>query len=219
MMHLLSTLLSLSTLSTALPQGSGPPPGVSPTMQSMSMSGPGCPAGASGTAQHLVDGRPVFLFPEWNLALPEKAGPVTTAANEDSKWCTESIQLVNGPVGMQLRIASITVGGWASLDEGSKLRLDVETSLGEKVAGNQTATLGGADLKGGNFTVPLATQPTDIWSACVGADGIVPALVIRTGVTLIGSSAASVGAVGSADKTELAKALSIFFTPAWRPCA
>ncbi|KAM7193639.1 protein of unknown function (DUF4360) domain containing protein [Naviculisporaceae sp. PSN 640] len=208
MVALLSGLLSLfPVLSTALPQG--PPAGVSPTVQSMTMSGPGCPVGAAGTSQHLVDGRPVFLFPEWNLALPETA----------NKWCTEEIQLVNGPVGMQLRIATITVGGWASLDEGTSVKIDVSTILGGKVAGNQTATISSADLKGGNFTVPLATQPPDIWSACVGADGIVPTLVIRTGVSLVGSSATSVGAVGSADKTDLAKALSIFFTPAWRACA
>lgn len=85
---------------------------------------------------------------------------------------------------------------------------------------NQTATITAADLaKDGTFTLALAPQPTDIWSGCVGADGIVPTLVVRTRVTLVGSAPDSVGAVGSADKTDLDKALGVFFTPAWRACS
>lgn len=95
------------------------------------MSGPGCPVGAGGLIQQIRNGTPVFLFTEWNLALPGKGDPVT----QDSKWCTEQIQLANGPVGMQLRIATITVGGWATLGADTKLKVDVSTVLGGKVAG------------------------------------------------------------------------------------
>lgn len=134
-------LLLLPIECTALPQG---PPGVtpSPIVQSLTLSGSGCPTGQAGTVQRAgTDGRPpVFLFPEWNLSLPlplSESGPVVGGGNpfEDWKGCVEEIKLVRGPVGAQLRIGTVTVGGWASLGTGVTLRVDVATFLGGINAG------------------------------------------------------------------------------------
>ena len=200
------------------------------------MSGPGCPIGAGGLLQQIRNGTPVFVFTEWTLALPNTAD--ANNKNQHSKWCTEQIQLANGPVGMQLRIATVGVGGWANLDTDTKLKVDVSTVLGGKVAGvsisplppntlltsakNQTATITKSDLKANSFTVDLHTQPVDIWSACVDEKGTVPAITIQTRLTLIGATHAdgtsSGGTVGSSDKTDLQKALGVHFNPVWRQC-
>lgn len=131
---ILSLLSLFPTLSTSLPQPQGGgPPAVSPTVQNLTMSGSGCPIGAGGLVQQIRNGTPVFLFTEWNLALPNTAD--ASNKNQHAKWCTEQIQLANGPVGMQLRIATVSVGGWANLETDTKLKVDVSTSLGSKVAG------------------------------------------------------------------------------------
>lgn len=79
------------------------------------------------------NGTPIFSFSEWGLVLPNVDDPEseTTA----SKFCTEEITLNNGPVGFQLRIETVTVGGWAELEEGTKLVVEAETKLGDVVAG------------------------------------------------------------------------------------
>lgn len=62
------------------------------------------------------------------------------------------------------------------------------------------------------------TSP-EVWSPCVGADGKVPAIVIKTTVTLSGSAAGDGSVLGSADMTDRKKALTLHFSPLWRPCA
>jgi len=134
MARFLAVLFLFPALSTSLPQPQGGgPPATPPTVQSLTMSGPGCPIGAGGLLQQIRNGTPVFVFTEWTLALPNTAD--ANNKNQHSKWCTEQIQLANGPVGMQLRIATVGVGGWANLDTDTKLKVDVSTVLGGKVAG------------------------------------------------------------------------------------
>ncbi|KAK3312313.1 hypothetical protein B0H66DRAFT_644554 [Apodospora peruviana] len=209
----------LVPLSSALPQSQagGTPPTVSPTVQSLTMSGPGCPIGAGGLVQQMRNNTPVFLFTEWGLALPNTADD-----GQDAKWCTEQIQLANGPARMQLRIATVSVGGWADLEPETKLQFEVSTMLGDIVAGSKTAVISHADLKDHEFDIDLDTAPADIWSECVDEKGIVPALTIQTKLTLVAAKRAdgtfSSGVVGG-EKTDLKKALSVHFDPVWRPCA
>ena len=131
---------SLMGAAFALPQGGppggpagGPPAGVQPTVVGMNMFGPGCPMGAGGTVQQIQNGTPVFLFPEWNLTLSD-ADPKLAKPSVD-KFCQETISLANGPVGMQVRIATVSVGGWADLKSGSTLEIAVSTRLGSTTAG------------------------------------------------------------------------------------
>ncbi|KAK3323177.1 hypothetical protein B0T19DRAFT_442675 [Cercophora scortea] len=217
------TLTIFSSWSLLLPLvASSPqtePPTIAPTVQSLNMFGPGCPIGAGGIVQQIRNDTPVFLFTEWGLALPDVDDNTKDTV---SKWCTEEISLANGPVGMQVRIATVTVSGWATLDLDTKLGLEVETQLGDAIAGNQSAIVGHGDLKENKFEVALATQPEDIWSACVGDSGDVPKIVIRTSLSMAGGKLAdgqrSGGVVGGA-KTDLKKALSVHFQPVWRPCS
>ena len=104
----------------------------------MTMFGTGCPIGGAGISQVTAGGTPVFVFREWGLVLPS---PESATAEAVSKWCTEEIQLGNGPVGMRLRIGSVTVGGWAQLDAGTKISLQVETRLGGVEAGVRNLNL------------------------------------------------------------------------------
>src|SRR5436189_207803 len=92
------------------PQGEGSIP--APTVNNMTMFGTGCPIGAGGISQVSHGGPPVFAFREWGLSLPNTDTGVGTA-DAASKWCNEEIWLGNGPVGMRLRIAAVTVSGWA----------------------------------------------------------------------------------------------------------
>jgi Domain of unknown function (DUF4360) len=95
------------------------------------MYGPGCPIGSGGFVQQIRNDTPVFSFPEWGLTLPGPDG----ASDSVSKWCTEEISLANGPAGMQLRIATVDVSGWAVLDAETKLGFEVQTTLGGVHAG------------------------------------------------------------------------------------
>jgi len=80
-----------------------------------------------------------------------------------------------------------------------------------------TATVAPKDLKGNEFEVTLNTSP-EVWSSCVGADAKVPAIIIKTSITLKGAKT-SAGSVLGGEKTDLKKALALHFQPAWRPCA
>jgi hypothetical protein len=141
MLLTLTTFLIPAALAVALPQGppggpggpGGGPPSVAPTVDSLTMVGPGCPLGAGGLVQEVRNGTPVFLFTEWNLDLKE-ADPAAEVPVVD-KFCQETIKLGNGPVGMQVRISQVTIGGWASLATGSKLSIAVDTRLGNTTAG------------------------------------------------------------------------------------
>lgn len=130
--------LALAPLATCAPrpQGEGAGPISPPTVNNMTMFGTGCPIGAGGISQVTRDGTPVFAFREWGLVLPD---PDLEAEERSetavSKWCNEEITLGNGPVGMRLRIAAVTVGGWASLDAETNIALQVETKLGGVDAG------------------------------------------------------------------------------------
>ncbi|KAK4182617.1 hypothetical protein QBC35DRAFT_356339, partial [Podospora australis] len=200
----------------ALPQAQPP---VAPNIKNLTMWGTGCPIGAAGQVTGTRGETPVFSFVEWGLSLPNTDDP--EAPGTASKFCTEEITLSNGPVGLQLRIESVTVSGWASLEEGTKLIVEADTRLGDVEAGKQIATITKADIKDGVFELPLEILPT-VYSACVEASGDVPKIVVKTTVSLIGERRAdgsfSGGVVGG-DKTDLKKALGVHFTPVWRPCA
>ncbi|KAK3390681.1 hypothetical protein B0H63DRAFT_519893 [Podospora didyma] len=209
---------TLTPLVASLPQGGGGQSPPAPTVQNMTMWGTGCPIGAGGLVQQMRNNTPVFVFSEWGLSLPD---PETTSTSV-SKFCTEAISLANGPVGMQLRIATVSVSGWAALDQGTKLAFHVETKLGDVLGGSQTAAISAGDLHANGFDVNLQTQPADLWSACVGADGIVPHILIQTTVSLVGTKLADgklSGGVLGGDKSNLKKALGLHFDPVWRPCA
>ncbi|KAK4205087.1 hypothetical protein QBC40DRAFT_65801 [Triangularia verruculosa] len=207
---ILSALLLLASAS-ALPQGQPP---ASPNIQNLTMWGTGCPIGAAGLISGVRNGTPIFSFSEWRLSLPNVDDPENEATV--SKFCTEEMTLNNGPVGLQVRIETVTVTGWAELDEGTKLVIEIETKLGYIVAGQQIATIAKADLKGNDFEVPLEILPST-YSSCVDETGAVPKIVIKTTVSLIGEKRAdgtvSKGVVGGA------KALGVHFDPVWRPCA
>lgn len=94
----------------------------------MTTYGTGCPIGGGPVAQATKDGRPIFAFTEWGLSLPDDADPETPGAAE--KWCSEEIDLGGGPVGMRMRIESVTVSGFATLGGGTRLAVGVETRLG-----------------------------------------------------------------------------------------
>ncbi|KAK0742069.1 hypothetical protein B0T21DRAFT_408915 [Apiosordaria backusii] len=207
---ILSALLLLASAS-ALPQAQPP---ASPNIQNLTMWGTGCPVGAAGVISEIRKGTPVFNFSEWGLALPNADDPANEATAY--KFCTEEMTLNNGPVGFQVRIETVTVFGWAELEEGTKLAIEAETKLGDVVAGQQTVTITKADLKGNDFEVPLEILPFT-YSSCVDETGAVPKIVIKTTVSLIGEKRAdgtvSKGVVGGA------KALGAHFNPVWRPCA
>lgn len=130
-------LALLLPLVAAAPQG-GPPPGappVPPTVNNMTMFGTGCPIGGGAISQVTRNNTPVFVFREWGIVLPSEESEETGTS---FKWCNEDIILGNGPVGMRLRIAGVTVGGWAELDAGTKISLQVDTRLGGVEAGVST---------------------------------------------------------------------------------
>ncbi|KAB5550804.1 hypothetical protein GE09DRAFT_1222629 [Coniochaeta sp. 2T2.1] len=214
----ISLLLSLLFLcpGEALPQDQGSGPVISPTVESMTMIGSGCPLGTGGIVREIRNNTPVFLFSEWGLDLAE-AEPGATVV---SKFCSEVIELGNGPPGYQVRIATVSVGGWAELDGSTRLVVDVETKLAGVHASSNNITIVSDDLVDNSFSTDLVTEPAN-WSLCVNETGKVPRIEIRTSVALIGTQLngglMSSGVVGG-QKTDLKKALSLHFEPAWRPC-
>jgi hypothetical protein len=97
----------------------------------MTVYGTGCPIGAGPISQSTKSGAPVFVFREWGLSLPDD----DETPGEKEKFCVEQITLGDGPVGMQLRVKSITIGGWADIDADTKISLSVHTNLGGMAAG------------------------------------------------------------------------------------
>jgi hypothetical protein len=77
-------------------------------------------------------------------------------------------------------------------------------------------TVAPANLKDNTFEVPLTTSP-EVWSTCVAADGKVPAIIIKTTIALDGPKGGS--SVLGGPKEDMKKALSLHFSPVWRPCA
>lgn len=118
-----------------------------PTVDSLTMSGPGCPLGAGGLVREIRNGTPVFLFTEWNLSLASgaqggdapatstPATPVENSITSVSKWCSEEINLGNGAPGWQVRIKTVSVGGYAELPKDAVIGVTVTTRLGGVDAG------------------------------------------------------------------------------------
>jgi hypothetical protein len=104
-----------------------------PSVNSLTMIGPGCPIGSGGQATEVQGGTPVFLFTEWglNLADADKSSDMPSV----DKFCQENISLGNGPPGYQVRIAAVTLRGWATLETGSLISIAVNTKLGGTQAG------------------------------------------------------------------------------------
>ena len=123
-------------------------PPTQPTVDSLVMSGPGCPLGAGGLVREMREGTPVFLFTEWNLSLapgsPAGDAPASSVApppatensiTSVSKWCSEEISLGNGAPGWQVRIGTVSVGGYAELPKDAVVGVGVTTKLGDVEAG------------------------------------------------------------------------------------
>ena len=83
----------------------------------------------------------------------------------------------------------------------------------------KSTTIGAEALRDNTFEVLLATEPVELWSACVDATGDVPRLTVKTTVGLIAVERAdgtpSKGVLGG-EKRDLEKALHINFRPAWQ---
>lgn len=140
LLHLLPLLpLSLSAPSPS-PQTLTPTPGdtTSVHVNNMTTYGTGCPIGGGPIAQATKDGRPIFAFTEWGLSLPDADSETPGAAE---KWCSEEIDLGGGPVGMRMRIESVTVSGFATLGGGTRLAVGVETRLGGVEGGVSSLSL------------------------------------------------------------------------------
>lgn len=238
-----SLLLLLAPLAAPLPQTLTPIPADSPSVHvnNMTTYGTGCPIGGGPIAQATKDGRPIFAFTEWGLSLPDPDSETPGAAE---KWCSEEIDLGGGPVGMRMRIESVTVSGFATLGSGTKLAVGVETRLGGVEGGvslflffffvlpflvwvltarqKKSVVVGAEALSGDAFEVALVTEPTDVWSECVPASGVVPHLSIKVTAGLVGSEVGggmySAGTLGG-ESRDLKKALKVRFTPVWQPCS
>lgn len=137
-----AVLALFTTMTTCAPLSPRDMPPVAPTVDSMSMTGPGCPIGSAGIVQEMRNGTPVFLFAEWGLSLADPDGtssPVGATPGNSmtsvSKFCNEEISLGNGSPGWQVRISAMQVGGWADLAGGATLGVMVDTKLGGVAAG------------------------------------------------------------------------------------
>ncbi|KAK0747046.1 hypothetical protein B0T18DRAFT_326443 [Schizothecium vesticola] len=196
-----------------------PPDSTSVHVNNMTTYGTGCPIGGGPIAQATKDGRPIFAFTEWGLSLPDPDSETPGAAE---KWCSEEIDLGGGPVGMRMRIESVTVSGVATLGAGTKLAVAVETRLGGVEGGVSSLLPFSGALIEGAFEVALVTEPTDVWSECVPASGVVPHLSIKVTAGLVGTEVGggmySTGTLAG-ESRDLKKALKVRFTPVWQPCS
>jgi hypothetical protein len=104
-----------------------------PTVDSMTMIGPGCPIGSGGMATEIRNSTPVFMFTEWYLNLAD--ADLTAEYPSVSKFCQETINLAHATPGYQVRIAAVTIGGWADLDDSTEIEIEVDTRLGAEQAG------------------------------------------------------------------------------------
>ena len=125
----------VGAIATPQPQTSTATPQIKPTVDNMTMYGTGCPIGSGGMVREMRNNTPVFLFPDWALSLsaPDADGSV-------SKFCTEEITLGNVPAGQQVRLARLQVGGWADLEQGSVIGVDVELKFGGENGGVRPTT-------------------------------------------------------------------------------
>ncbi|KAH8882973.1 hypothetical protein GQ53DRAFT_753271 [Thozetella sp. PMI_491] len=116
----------LVPVALGLPQTQAPPV-ITPTVDSLNMSGPGCPLGAGGIVKGVKNSTPVFLFTEWEISRAD----ADANASSVSKWCTQQMALSSIPSGQQIRLSNVNISGWATLDPESKLELSFETRLGD----------------------------------------------------------------------------------------
>lgn len=70
-------------------------------------------------------------------------------------------------------------------------------------------------LSNGTFVGSVHTEP-EIWSSCVGDDGVVPLIRLETTISLEGEGDAT-GTVGKED-AELEDAVTVHFGAIWREC-
>jgi len=130
-------LLATASFSQATPASWQPladaPPLISPTIDAINMTGPGCPIGNAGVLRDMHNNTPIFAFSAWGMDLNDKASLDENL--EASKFCAEEIHLGQGPKGYQVRVANVTVRGYAQLAETSMLGLKVETHLDGMTAG------------------------------------------------------------------------------------
>lgn len=70
-------------------------------------------------------------------------------------------------------------------------------------------------LSNGTFVGNVVTEP-EVWSECVGDDGVVPLIRLETTIALEGEEDAT-GTVGMED-AELEDAVSVHFGAIWREC-
>lgn len=86
----------------------------------------------------------------------------------------------------------------------------------------KSVVVGAEALSADAFEVALATEPTDVWSECVPASGVVPHLSIKVTAGLVGVEVGggmySAGTLGG-ESRDLKKALKVRFTPVWQPCS
>lgn len=86
---------------------------------------------------------------------------------------------------------------------------------------SKAAVISAEDLQDNTFEIELLTEPTTIWSACVGPSGDVPQLTVRTTVGLVATQledgSFSKGVLGG-NSTDMERALRINFRPVWEPC-
>jgi hypothetical protein len=124
--------VAMAGLALALPQAGVEEP-IKPAVDNMTMHGPGCPIGTVGIVREFRDNIPVIAFPGWGLSLEE--AEKDDKGRSVSKFCTEELLLSHVPAGKRLRIASVTVSGWADLKDGSSINIEVETHFGDNESG------------------------------------------------------------------------------------
>ena len=100
-------------------------------------------------------------------------------------------------------------------------RASSKITAGANKSQKQSVLVGPEVLNGTAFEVALKTEPTNIWSDCVPASGVVPHLSIRFSAGLVGAKQAdgsySSGTLGG-ESRDLSKALRVRFTPVWQKC-
>jgi len=99
----------------------------------MTSYGPGCPVGSPAIIREFRDNVPVVSYPDWGLSLTE--AEADGAGKSVSKFCSQEITLSHIPSGTLVRLASVTVAGYAELEVGSSITIGVETRFGDKDMG------------------------------------------------------------------------------------
>ncbi|CAI4217157.1 unnamed protein product [Parascedosporium putredinis] len=187
------------------------------------MFGTGCPTGGGqGVGVGAVDGTPIFGFSEWGLDLADLDVPLSEdeiaaglePPTEVEKFCVEEMKLGGGPPGYKVRVPAVTVGGVAALEEGSALRISIETTIGGEVGGGNEIVLLPADITDGAFEA-LIENPSEVWSECIADDGVVPLIGVKTSLSLFREGdEATAGTVGAEDDS----AVTVHFAAVWEEC-